>query len=77
MVGYESSQGMLIQEALQHAAAAGSGQRAAAMKAKSLGTGYLLVDSADGVAEDMKNHTSNWGLSKVAEVNGTTLYRID
>ena len=77
MVGYESSQGLLIQEALQNAAAANSGQRAAALKAKSLGLGFLLVNASDGVAENMRNYSNIWGLTEVAEANGITLYRID
>jgi hypothetical protein len=77
VVGYESSQGVLAQETLENAAASGSGQREAALKVKSLGLGYLLVNASDGVAEDLRNHFTSWGLSKLAEANGTTLYRID
>ena len=77
VIGYESSEGMLIQEALENAAAADSGQRAAALKAKSLGLDFLLVNSSDGAAENLKMHLSNWGITKLAEANGTTLYRID
>ena len=77
VVGYESSQGVLVQGTLENAAATNSGQRAAALKVKSLGLGYLLVNASDAVAENMKNHFSHWGLTKLAEANGTTLYRID
>lgn len=77
MVGYESSQGILIEEALQNAAAANSGQRAAALKAKSLGLGFLLVNASDAVAENMKKYANVWGLTEVAEANGITLYRVD
>jgi hypothetical protein len=77
VVGYESSPGILAGEILQNAAAAGSGQRAAALKVKSMGLDFLLVNGSDAVAEDMNNHSSYWGLTKLAEANGTTLYRID
>jgi hypothetical protein len=77
VVGYESSQGMLVQEALQAAANANSGRREAAMKAKSLGLGYLLVNATDEVAEDMRNHINVWGLTAMAEANAITLYSID
>jgi hypothetical protein len=77
VVGYESSQGMRIEEALQEAARANSGQRAAALEAKSEGVGFLLVNDSDGVSRDIKNNLSIWGVTKLAEANGTTLYRID
>ena len=77
VVGYESSQGMRIQEALIHAAESNSGQRAAALVAKSEGCGYLLVNDADEAAVNMKRNMSLWGLSEVAEANGITFYRID
>jgi hypothetical protein len=77
VVGYESSQGLVVQQALQIAAAAGSGQHAAALVARSEGLDYLLVSDDDGVAENMKNNLNLWGLTKLAEANGTTLYRID
>jgi hypothetical protein len=77
VVGYESSQGLLIQETLQKAAAADSGQRAATLKVKSLGLGYLLVNTDDAVALNIKNHMRQWGLTTIAEKNGTTLYSID
>jgi hypothetical protein len=77
VVGYESSLGMQVQEALQNAAAAGTGQRAAALKSKAAGLDFLLVNDSDGVATDMNNHLNKWGLTKQAKANGTTLYRID
>lgn len=77
VVGYESSQGMRLQEALQNAAAANSGQRTAALQAKSAGLGFLLVNGSDGAAENMKQHLNTWCLTVLAEANGTTLYRID
>lgn len=77
VVGYESTQGIRIQEALQNAATANSGQRAAALEAKSEGVGFLLVNDADAVSGDMKKNPSLWGLTELAEANGTTLYRID
>jgi hypothetical protein len=77
VVGYESSQGMRIEESLQKAAAAHSGQRAAALEVKSAGVGFLLVNDSDGVSSDLKNNLNIWGVTEVAEANGTTLYRIE
>ena len=77
IVGYESTQGLAIQEGLQNAAAANSGERAAVLEVKSAGVGFLLVNDSDGVAENMKNHLNIWGLTELAAANGTTLYRID
>ena len=68
---------MRLQEALQNAAAANSGQRTAALQAKSAGLGFLLVNGSDGAAENMKQHLNTWCLTVLAEANGTTLYRID
>jgi hypothetical protein len=77
VVGYESSQGMRIQQTLERAAAADSGQRAAALEAKSEGCGFLLVNDADAVSDNIKRNLNIWGVSKVTEANGTTLYSID
>jgi hypothetical protein len=77
VVGYESSQGMRIQEALQNAASANSGQRAAALVAKSEGCGFLLVNDADGVSQNMKNNFNIWGITALAKANGVTLYRVE
>jgi hypothetical protein len=77
VVGYESSAGIQVQEALQNAAASHSGQRTAALKAKSAGLDFLLVNDSDGVADDINNNLNIWGLTEVAKANGTTLYRID
>jgi len=77
VVGYESSLGLRVQNAMQTAVTSGSGQRAATLQAKMAGLGFLLVNQSDSVAEDMKNHSNIWGVTKVAEANDTTLYRID
>ena len=77
IVGYESTEGIRIQESLQTAAAAGSGQRSAAQKVKTMGIGYLLVNADEPVAQNIKENLKVWGLTKVTEANGTTLYRID
>lgn len=76
VVGYESTQGMEVQDALQNAAAARSGERAAALKARSEGMDFLLVNDSDSVAQNMRENLNIWGLSKLAQANGTTLYRI-
>ncbi len=77
VVGYESSDGIRVQEALQNAAAAHRGQREAVLSAKAAGLTHLLIEDADGVAPDIKNSLSTWGLSEVTKANETTLYRID
>jgi hypothetical protein len=77
VVGYESSQGTQIQDALLGAATANSGQRAAAQGAKSQGCDFLLVNDGDGVANNIKQNPNIWGLTEVNKANGTTLYRID
>jgi hypothetical protein len=77
VVGYESSQGMRIQEALEKAATTNSGQRDAALLAKSAGCGFLMVNDADAVANSMNNDLSIWGLTVLRKANGTTFYRID
>jgi hypothetical protein len=77
VVGYESTQGIRMQEVLQTAAASHFGQRAAVLDVKSGGVGFLLVNDGDAVSGDMKNNFSIWGITQLAEANGTTLYRID
>ncbi|HEX3745873.1 MAG TPA: hypothetical protein VHW09_18155 [Bryobacteraceae bacterium] len=77
IVGYESTRGMRIQEALDHAAMMNSGQRAATLAAKSQGCGFLLVNDDDGVAASIKQNMSLWGLTELAKANGTTFYRLD
>jgi hypothetical protein len=77
VVGYESSQGIRIQEALQNAATANSGQHSAALEAKSEGVDFLLINDSDAAANSMKNNLSLWGITELAEANGITLYRID
>jgi hypothetical protein len=77
VVGYESSQGMAIEEALQNAAAANSGQRKAALRAKSKGCDFLLVNDSDAAADNIKKYTSIWGLTELFKANGIALYHID
>jgi hypothetical protein len=67
VVGYESSQGLRIEAALN------SGQPEAAQKAKSEGCQYLLVNDSDQVNQ----YLHIWQLTILAKANGTTLYRID
>jgi hypothetical protein len=68
VVGYESSQGMRIQEALL---------QGSVVEAKSQGCDFLLVNDGDAVANDIKRNMKRWGVTEVAKANGTTLYRID
>jgi hypothetical protein len=67
VVGYESTQGLRIQNALN------SGQPDATQIAKSEGCRFLLVNDSDGV----NNYLREWPLTTLAKANGTTLYRID
>ncbi len=73
VVGYESSQGLRIQEALEKAAAKNSGQRDAALLAKSEVCGFLLVNDTDAVANSMNNNLNSWGLTILKKANGTTV----
>jgi len=75
IVGYESTLGVLAQETLEKAAGTEQ-RRQAALKVKSLGLQYLLVNDSDQVAQDMRHNTSLWGLTELAEANGIRLYRI-
>jgi hypothetical protein len=68
VVGYESSQGMRIQEALL---------KGSVPEAKSQGCDFLLVNDTDMIANDIKQNMRRWGVTEVAKANGTTLYRID
>jgi hypothetical protein len=77
VVGYESTEGMAIQEALANAAAAHAGERRAGLAARSAGVDFLLVNDSDGVAEDIRTNLNVWGVTELAEANGTTLYSID
>jgi hypothetical protein len=44
---------------------------------KALGLRFLLVNEGDMVFADMKKYPSFWGITQLAEVNGTHFYRID
>jgi len=68
VVGYESSEGMRIQQALF---------RGSVAEAKSARCNFLLVNDTDAVADDIKQNMNLWGITEVAKANGTTLYRID
>ncbi len=52
-------------------------RRAAARDVKSLGFRYLLINQGDMVYEDMKKYPNYWGITELAEANGTHLFRID
>lgn len=77
IVGYESTQGMVAAQLLEKAAAAGTGLRAATVSLRRMGFGFILVNDSDAVAESMNHYFTSWGLTKVAEANGTALYRLD
>jgi len=52
-------------------------RRAATRDVKALGVRYLWINDSDFCAEDMKNYMKFWGLTQIAEGNGTRFYRID
>ena len=51
-------------------------RRAAMLELKARGIGFMLIDS-DFFAKDMKMYKAYWGITELALVNGTYLYRID
>jgi hypothetical protein len=52
-------------------------RRAATRKLKALGFRFLLLNEGDGAYPDMKKYPSFWGVTQLAEANGTHFYRID
>jgi hypothetical protein len=51
-------------------------RRAAMLELKARGIGFMLIDS-DFFARDMKMYRAYWGITELALINGTYLYRID
>jgi len=68
VVGYESSQGIRIQDALL---------KGSVLEAKSQGCDFLLVNDADAIADNINQNMKSWRVTEVAKANGTTLYRLD
>ena len=52
-------------------------RRAATRDMKALGLRFLLINEGDMVYEDMKKYPNFWGVTQLAEANGTHFYRID
>jgi len=52
-------------------------RRAAARDVKALGFRYLLLNDGDEVYKDMNKYAKFWGVTQIAEANGTHFYRID
>ena len=52
-------------------------RRAATREVKALGFRFLLVNEGDLVYADMTKYPRYWGITQLAEANGTHLYRID
>jgi hypothetical protein len=52
-------------------------RRAATRDVKALGFRFLLVNDGDMVQADMKKYPMYWGVTQLAEANGTHFYRID
>jgi hypothetical protein len=44
---------------------------------KAIGFRFLLVNDGDMVFADMKKYPTFWGVTQLAEANGTHFYRID
>ena len=51
-------------------------RRAAALELKARGSWFMLIDT-DFFAKDMKMYKGYWGITELAFINGTYLYRID
>jgi hypothetical protein len=79
VVGYESALGIRVRAGLWAVASESrSGSRIEATRnMKALGIRYLLIGEGDLPAEDMKQNSNLWGITLLAEVDGTRLYRID
>jgi hypothetical protein len=52
-------------------------RRAATREVKALGFRFLLVNEGDLVYADMTKYPDYWGITQLAEANGTHFYRID
>jgi hypothetical protein len=52
-------------------------RRAVTWELKALGLRFLLVNEGDMVYADMKKYPTFWGITQLAEANGTHFYRID
>lgn len=52
-------------------------RRAATRDVKDLGIRFLWINDSDFCATDMKNYPRFWGITQLAEANGTRFYRID
>src|ERR1035437_2552241 len=52
-------------------------RRAATREMKALGLRYLLINKGDMVYEDTRKFPAFWGVTELAEANGTHFYRID
>ncbi len=52
-------------------------RRAATRDVKALGFRYLLLNDGDEVYKDMNKDPRFWGVTQLAEANGTHFYRID
>jgi hypothetical protein len=52
-------------------------RRAAARDVKALGIHYLLMNDGDYVYPDIKKYAKFWGVTHLADANGTHFYHID
>jgi hypothetical protein len=68
IVGYESSLGDRVSQLVE---------RKATGAVKALGIRYLLINDSDSMATEMKRDRKSWGVTELAEANGTSFYQID
>jgi len=52
-------------------------RRAATRQLTGRGIRYLLINDTDFIAADLQQRTAQWGIVKLAEAHGISLYRID
>jgi hypothetical protein len=52
-------------------------RRLATQELRASGIGYLLIDDSDFGMANLNQYTSSWGITQLAEANGTHFFRID
>jgi hypothetical protein len=77
VVGYESAEGLEMQQRLFDALDHPELRRQATATLKERNIEFLLIDQTDLIAGDLEQHSSQWGVSLLAEAGGTRFYRID
>lgn len=77
LVGYESAEGVSMQELLWGALQHPETRRRAMAELERKDVHFLLINPSDLVARDFKENANLWGITLLSETNGTRLYRID